>query len=166
MTTSITEALRYNRWANVTLFEACRELTSEQLAVHAPGTSGGVGELLTHIAGGQQTIVLRTKGRQHEGELTRMSQWPGIDTLIDIVRETSDQLINVAGEVELSDEIVLPYLGKRYRFPPLFFLVHALEHGVEHRTEVKVALASIGVATPDLDGWGYAAAAGYGAEVT
>jgi uncharacterized damage-inducible protein DinB len=49
-----------------------------------------------------------------------------------------------------------------YRYPKRFFLVHALEHGVEHRTEVKVALGYIGVETPDLDGWPYSAAAEYG----
>jgi hypothetical protein len=40
-----------------------------------------------------------------------------------------------------------------------------LEHGVEHRTEIKLALAQLGVATPDLDGWPYAEAMGYGAPV-
>jgi uncharacterized damage-inducible protein DinB len=43
-----------------------------------------------------------------------------------------------------------------------FFLTHALEHGVEHRTEIKVALSQLGVATPDLDGWAYATAMGCG----
>jgi hypothetical protein len=37
-----------------------------------------------------------------------------------------------------------------------------MAHSAEHRTEVKVALAHLGVETPDLDGWPYALAAGYG----
>ena len=28
----------------------------------------------------KQTFILRTKGRQHEGELGRQSDWPGIET--------------------------------------------------------------------------------------
>jgi hypothetical protein len=56
-------------------------------------------------------------------------------------------------------------MGKVYRIPKSFFLVHALEHGVEHRTEIKVDLGAIGITTPDLDGWAYAAAAGIGREV-
>jgi hypothetical protein len=39
-------------------------------------------------------------------------------------------------------------------------------HSTEHRTEVKVALAQIGVETPDLDGWPYATSAGYGQEIS
>lgn len=53
-------------------------------------------------------------------------------------------------------------MGKAYRYPRSFFLVHAVEHGGEHRTEVKLTLAHFGITTPDLDGWQYAAAAGYG----
>ena len=47
-------------------------------------------------------------------------------------------------------------------FPVRFFLAHAITHAVEHRTEIKVALGAQGFETPDLDGWAYAAARGYG----
>ena len=36
---------------------------------------------------------------------------------------------------------------------------------MEHRTEIKVTLAQAGVETPDLDGWFYSEAAGFGREV-
>lgn len=165
MSSTLGEALRYNAWANRELFEACRLLTDEQLDNHLRGTSGSVRELLLHIAGGQQTFVLRTKGRQHEDELDRGSNWPGFDNLIEIINRTSDELMSIAEKLEYDEEVDLPYGGQLFRFPKRFFLVHALEHGVEHRTEVKVALAYIGVETPDLDGWGYSAAMEYGQEV-
>lgn len=57
-------------------------------------------------------------------------------------------------------------MDKVFGFPKSFFLAHAAEHGVEHRTEIKLALAQLGIETPDLDGWPYSAAAGYGREVT
>jgi uncharacterized damage-inducible protein DinB len=164
MNAPLAEMLRYNRWANLVLFVACSALTEEQLDARAAGTSGSVRELLTHIAGGQQTFVLRTMGRQHEGELTR-SAWPGFNALLDVVRRSSDDLIAIAESLDNESEVDLPWVGKTYRFPKSFFLVHAVEHGIEHRTEVKVTLAQFGVETPDLDGWQFAAAAGYGREV-
>ena len=153
---------RYNAWANHELFEACRSLSNDQLDAQIKGISGSVRELLMHIAGGQQTQILRTKGRQNEGELNRWSSWPGIEVVIKIIEETSQELILIAEQLDDEDEIDLPYQGKRYRYPKRFFLVHALEHSIEHRTEVKVALAWAGIATPDLGGWFYADAAGYG----
>lgn len=152
----------YNRWANRELFGACRSLSDDQLDAVAPGVSGSVRELLMHIAGAQQTFVLRTKGRQHEGELERTSAWPGIDELIRIVEATSAELCGIASNLDDDEEVDLPYAGESYRFPKRFFLVHAMEHSAEHRTEVKVALNQIGVTTPDLDGWQYATSKGYG----
>ena len=32
------------------------------------------------------------KGRPHEGELNRASAWPGFDTLLELARQSSDEL--------------------------------------------------------------------------
>lgn len=165
MNEGLVEMFRYNAWANRRLFEACRSLSEEQLDLRAPGISGSIRELLLHIAGAQQTFILRTMGRQHEGELARGSDWPGLEPVIEIANDTSDKLLDIAMRLQNDEEVVLLYQDKSYRFPKRFFLVHAIEHGTEHRTEVKVALSQIGVETPDLDGWNYAASAGYGQEV-
>lgn len=162
MNEPLAEPFRYNRWATLTLLSACRMLSDDLLDRRVSGGSGSVRELLLHLVGGQQTFVLRTEGRQHEGELNRGSAWPGFDTLVTMAEQSSDQLIAIAGGLEREREVVLPWQGQRYRYPVSFFLVHALEHGVEHRTEIKLALAHMGVPTPDLDGWAFADAAGYG----
>jgi uncharacterized damage-inducible protein DinB len=156
---------RYNRWANLRLIDACRDLAAEQLDARASGTSGSIRELLIHVVGGQQTSILRTKGRQHEGELARGSAWPGFDALRSIAVSTSDELIQIADAMDTDPEVHLPFRGKVYRYPMSFFLLHAIEHGVEHRTEIKVTMADLGVERPDLDAWPYSEAAGYGKEV-
>lgn len=140
-------------------------LTDEQLDARLPACSGPVRELLVHLVGGQQTFALRTQGRQHEKELSRASDWPGFDELLRLARQSSDELVAIAEALEVDADVGLPFAGKTYRFPRSFFLTHAVEHGVEHRTEVKVTLASIGIATPDLDAWQWAAAEGFGREM-
>lgn len=165
MNLGLVEMMRYNAWANDVLFAACRELTDEELDHRLDVTSGSTRELLVHIVGGQQTFVLRTAGRQHEGELGRDSEWPGMGPLIELARTTSAELVSIAERLDPESEVTLPYLGRLYRYPIRFFLVHAAEHGVEHRTEVKLNLAHAGFRTPDLDGWEYSVSAGYGSEV-
>lgn len=164
MNTPLANMLRYERWATLRLVDACRRLTDEQLDARHEWASGPVRELLLHLVGGQQTFVLRTKGRQHEGELNRGSAWPGFDTLAGIAADAGEELVHVAESLEADADVELGWMGHTYRYPVSFFLVHAVEHGVEHRTEIKLALAAIGVATPDLDGWEFAAAMGYGEE--
>jgi uncharacterized damage-inducible protein DinB len=165
MNDGLAEVFRYNRWANLRLIDACRSLTDEQLDTRVAGTSGTVRELLLHVVGGQQTFVLRTMGRQHEGELTRSSEWPGFDAVRELAERSSDQLVEIAAGLDEDAEVALPYIGRTFVYPKRFFLAHAAEHGVEHRTEIKLALAQLGVRTPDLDAWGFSSAAGYGREV-
>jgi uncharacterized damage-inducible protein DinB len=165
MNQPLAEMFRYNKWATATLLEACRALTEDQLDTHAPAVSGSVRVLLTHLVGAQKSQVLRTIGRHHEGEFQRSTPWPGWDALLTVAAETSDELIAIAESLDEDVEVHLPYMGKVHAIPKSFFLVHAMEHGVEHRTEIKVALNTIGVPTPDLDGWAYAAANNIGYEV-
>ena len=75
------EVLRYNARANTRLLDACRPVTEQQLDARLDFASGPVHELLVHLVGAEQTYVLRTQGRQHEGELNRISPWPGITEL-------------------------------------------------------------------------------------
>jgi uncharacterized damage-inducible protein DinB len=165
MNEALAEIFKYNRWANRQLIEACRSLSDDHLDTRVPGTSGTIRELLMHVVGGQQTSVLRTIGRQHEGELSRTSEWPGFDALLEASDRSSDQLIEIAAELVEDSDVSLPFRSKVYRYPKSFFMVHAAEHPVEHRTEIKLALAQLGIETPDLDAWPYSTAAGYGSEV-
>jgi uncharacterized damage-inducible protein DinB len=165
MNRPLVEIFRYNKWANLQLLEACRGLTDEQLDSHPSGISGSIRGLLMHVVGGQETSALRTKGRQNPVELTRSSEWPGFDVLIERANASSDELIAIAEGMDTDTDVDLPYGDKVYRYPKSFFLAGAIQHGLEHRTEVKVGLNQLGVETPDLDGWPYAEAAGYGLEV-
>ena len=165
MTQPLIDIFEYNRWANRTLLEACREAPEAALTTEVPGISGTVQSLWTHTIGGEQTFILRTQGRQHEGELHRCSPWPGFDELARVAEETGRALIELARGLAEDETADLPWQGKVFRFPVHFFLTHAAEHGTEHRTEIKVALNTLGFETPDLDGWSYAATKGYGAEV-
>jgi uncharacterized damage-inducible protein DinB len=146
--------------------EACRALTEEQLDLRATHSSRSVRELLQHVVGSELTFVLRTKGRQHEGESRHVEEsWPGLEVLRDVVASTGDELIAIASNLGQHDVVELPYQGRTYEYPKSFFLLHAIEHGVEHRTEIKVTLALAAIETPDLDGWFYSPAAGYGREI-
>ena len=113
MNEGLVEMFRYNAWANRRLFEACRSLTEEQLDLRAPGISGSIRELLMHIAGGQQTFILRTMGRQHEDELARGSDWPGMEPVIEIANDTSDKLLDIAMHLQNDEDVALSYQDKR-----------------------------------------------------
>jgi len=165
MDEGIVEMLEYNQWATRTLIASCRGISDQALDARWAPASGSSRELFVHLVGAQQTFALRCRGRQHEGELNRASPWPGWEQLARLADQSSNELIDIARSSEPADVVDLPWQGKAYRYPVRFFLVHAVSHGVEHRTETKLVLAQQGIATPDLDAWQYAQARGHGAEV-
>ena len=166
MSKGLADCLRYDRWANLALIDGCRGLTEDQLGLRVIPSARSVAELFQHLAGSELTFILRTKGRQHEGESRHVEgAWPGFEVLRDVLAASGDELIAVAVGLNEDELVVLPYQGKRFEYPRGFFLLHASQHGVEHRTEIKVTLALNGIETPDLDGWFYSEAAGYGGAV-
>lgn len=163
MPNPLAESFRYNRWANVALIEACRQLTDAQLDATITSAYGSIRQTLMHIVGGEQTFALRTIGRQHEGELSpRRHPWPGIDGMLELATASGDRLYEIARDMQDDPEVALSYMDRRTVFPASFFLAHALGHSAEHRTQVLCGLAELGLETPSLDGWEYAAAMGYG----
>jgi uncharacterized damage-inducible protein DinB len=165
MSEALADCLRDNRWANQMLIDACSGLTEEQLNTRARQSSRSARDLLSHIVGSELTFALRTKGRQNEGESRRVDTWPGFEVLREVAASSGDDLIAIAAGLDEDDLVALPFRGKKYEYPKSFFLLHAIEHGVEHRTEIKLTLALTDIDTPDLDGWSYSEAAGYGREV-
>src|SRR4029077_15575162 len=95
MSKALADCLRYDRWANLTLVEACRGLTEEQLDTRASQSSRSVRELLSHIVGSELTFALRTKGRQHEGESRHVDTWPGFEVLREVAASSGDDLIAI-----------------------------------------------------------------------
>ncbi len=164
MSRTLAEFFRYNRWANEQIIAACRALTDEQLDAHATGTHGPIRRTLVHMIDGQRSFLARLDGHAQppDGPLPR---WSGFDAIADLAATTGDALIAAAGSIDEDSEVVLAFMGKRYQYPKIFFLLHAIEHGIEHRTQINVMLPQLGIEHPDLDGWPYAAHAGFGTEV-
>ncbi len=163
MNTPLAHLFRYNAWANERVIEACRGLTDEQLDAAGSAAFGSVRSTLLHVIYGQYAFLARVGGEAQDARALA-PQWAGFDALESVALETSRALITAASALGDDADLVLSYGGKSYCYPKSFFFVHAIQHGVEHRTQIGVMLAAFGHDTPDLDGWAFAASAGLGVE--
>lgn len=154
----------YNAWANARIIDACRDLSDTQL--DAPGTStfGSIRETLLHVAYGQYAFLARLDGTAQDARALT-SAWPGFDALANVAAETSDALAAGASALDVDADVVLSFQGKGHRYPKSFFLLHAIQHGIEHRTQIGTMLAQLGREAPNLDGWAFAEHEGLGEEV-
>jgi uncharacterized damage-inducible protein DinB len=158
----LVEFFRHNAMMNRRLLEACRQLSPEQLGVTATGTYGSVGSTLVHIANSQ---------------LGYASRLLDIDRLEPLREEGLQDLEVVAERLALGDarlEEAVAQVGSDRRvqvrgddppgmwwMPVSLYLLQAVNHGTEHRSQVATILTQLGVQPPEMDGWTYFLASGH-----
>jgi len=151
---TLVELIRYNNWANAQVLAACRELDADQLGATAPGTYGTIRETLEHIIRAEADYIGRMTGDRPEppfawGDrptLVALSAFAGqvADALLDTVqRIPPTQLVH-----EEEDGLYIDYHARH-------LFMQAIDHGIEHRTNITTILSGLGLPTPEVDGWGY-----------
>jgi uncharacterized damage-inducible protein DinB len=64
-------------------------------------------------------------------------------------------LIDLAGVMTPDAVVTASRRGKPATIPAITFFIQALDHGCEHRTQVRHVLTILGYDPPDIDGWTY-----------
>jgi uncharacterized damage-inducible protein DinB len=139
----------HNRWANERLLEACRDLTAEQLATGVAGTYGALGETLQHIASGETFYVELLTDWEPQVHWHRGDPFPGIEPLLERVRDTGARLQAVAESIAPDQ----PIDRGDAMIPASVILVQAINHATEHRVQVATILTQLGIEPPPMDGW-------------
>ncbi|OAI41289.1 hypothetical protein AYO38_04040 [bacterium SCGC AG-212-C10] len=156
----------YNRWANLRLIDFCEALPEEQQNATVAGTFGSIRQTLTHLVGSQDVFLWRMARDDAELEANAAQlrgPWQSWDVLRAVDERGAAGLIVAARDADGDPEVTLPpYFDQHIAVPKSFLFLHAMYHGIEHRGQICTTLTQIGVEPPDLDGWGYAAAAGIG----
>jgi uncharacterized damage-inducible protein DinB len=148
--TTLDALFDHNRWANERLLEACRDLTEKELAATAVGTYGDLASTLAHIASGE---VFYTELLTHWRPSTAWQQddpFPGVDPLLEVVRETGRRLGDAARTMA-GDATIERDPGEL--IPVRVILVQAINHATEHRAHATTILTQLGRTPPVIDGW-------------
>jgi uncharacterized damage-inducible protein DinB len=148
--TTLSAIFDHNQWANERLLEACRGLTPEQLAMSVVGTYGALGETLAHIASGEVFYTQLLSGWKPSGAWQQDDPFPGVDPLLEVVRETGSRLLAEAESLG-PDATIERDPGEM--IPATVILVQAINHATEHRAHANTILTQLGLVPPALDGW-------------
>jgi uncharacterized damage-inducible protein DinB len=148
--TTLDAIFDHNRWANERLLEACRGLTPEQYAASVHGGYGELGATLAHIASGE---VFYTQLLTRWTPSTAWQQddpFPGIDELLEVVRETGRRLGDAARTMA-GNATIERDPGEHIQASVI--LVQAINHATEHRAHATTILTQLGITPPAIDGW-------------
>ena len=148
--TTLAAIFEHNGWANAQLLEACRGLTPEQYAATVGGTYGELGATLAHIASGEAFYTLLLTGWRPSTGWQQDDPFPGIEPLLEVVRETGRRLLAVAESLP-ADQPIERDPGEL--IPASVILVQAINHATEHRAHATTILTQLGITPPPIDGW-------------
>jgi uncharacterized damage-inducible protein DinB len=153
MTTGLPDFYRYNLWANLRLLDACAQLSDAQLDATLGGTFGSIRETLMHIFSAEEGYVRHFTGTAPTPRLKEMSTFPGFDELRRRAELSGRTLITIAEQGDL-DQIF--YLDNgTYEVPAIIVLIQAINHAIDHRSQISTLLSQQGIEPPELDGWAY-----------
>jgi uncharacterized damage-inducible protein DinB len=148
--TTLAAIFEHNRWANEQLLEACRGLTQEQLDTGVAGTYGSLGATLAHIASGEAFYTVLLTGWRPSTAWQQDDPYPGIDPLLEVVRETGSRLLAAAESIP-ADQLIERDPGELIAASVI--LVQAINHATEHRAHATTILTQLGITPPPIDGW-------------
>jgi len=151
---TLVELIRYNNWANTQILAACQELTADQLAATAPGTYGTIHETLGHIIYAEADYVGRMTGSRPQPPFN-WEDGPGLADLSAFAVQVADALLDAAQHTPPTHVVHEEEGGLFIDYQARHLFMQAINHGIEHRTNVTTILSGLGLPAPEVDGWGY-----------
>jgi len=149
----LADLFRHNLWANLTLLDLCATLPDAILETVVPGTYGGIRETLAHLVGAEERYVAALHGGPERRNPTLEETAPDLAALREHARQSGAGFVTYAETVEGNPNLRVTWRSQSYEMPAALFLVQAINHATEHRTQIKTALTQAGITPPELDGW-------------
>jgi uncharacterized damage-inducible protein DinB len=161
---ALDDAFEYHAWAIARLLDVCGKLTAEQLAAAAPGTYGSISETLLHLVDSDADDAWLAAGGVISKRHVHVADVQALRELAGRTRENWALLLASSFDPALKNREIDESDGFQREAPLGVRLTQALQHGAEHRTQVCVALASLGVSAP-LSVWEFGVETGRVVEV-
>jgi uncharacterized damage-inducible protein DinB len=164
MDAAFVDLFRHHAWANDRLLAACEGLPAEHLEWVTQGTYGGLGATLRHLVEAEERYVSRLRG---EGErpgpaanepdppMPPEALGPSVRVLRRRARASGEALVELAGSYAPDAILATTFRGEPVTLPAVVVFVQAIDHGGEHRTQVRHALTILGYEPPEIDGWSW-----------
>jgi uncharacterized damage-inducible protein DinB len=151
----LVELVQYNNWANQQLLSICLELPEQALATAAPGAYGSIHATLGHMIAAEADYVGRLTGESPAMPF-KWEDRPSVAEIGGFAQVVAGVLLDAIQRVPPEQMVHEEEDGNFVDYQARVLFMQAIEHGIEHRTNITTILNSLGVALPELDIWGYA----------
>lgn len=161
----IDDALAHHSWATLRLLDACTALTAAQLATPIAGIYGPVLPTMQHLIASDfvyQRILAGDESPFFDAGALGLGQ---LRVLTETTRQAWSELLTQGCEPDARFNEVDPSDGYTRLASAGVRVAQALHHAAEHRTQVCLALSTLGLEPPDLSAWQFGIQRGQMSEV-
>ena len=106
-----------------------------------------------HLFAAEEGYVRHFTGTSPTPRLKELTTFPGFDELRIRAERSGEELIKVAEQGELSQ--ILHLDGGTYDAPTIIVVIQAINHAIDHRSQIATLLSQQDIEPPELDGWAY-----------
>jgi len=153
MTTGLPDFFQYNLWANLRLLDECASLTDEQLDFSIVGVHGSVRQTLMHLFSSEEGYAGHCTGTYPTLRLKEADNFPGFDELRRRAEWSGKELITFAEQGDVNRMLHLD--GGTYDASVMIVMIQAINHAIDHRSQIATLLSQQGIELPGLDSWSY-----------
>ncbi len=161
MNDGLIDGFRYNTWATREIIAVCKGLTKEQLDATETGAYGSTLGTLRHYIASEAGYQARLMGDEPSWDHLAGDE-PDLATLAARVDELDarwERFLATPFDAERTF-LITWHDGIPRDVPAGVILMQALQHAIEHRSQICTILTAIGVETPDYGSnmglWDYA----------
>jgi len=151
---TLVELIAYNNWANKQILAACQGLSADQLAASAPGAYGSIHATLGHIIHAEADYVGRMTGEPPQPPF-KWQDGPTVTELSAFAKQVGAALLDAARRIPPTQMVHEEEDGQYIDYQARLLFMQAINHGIEHRTNITTILSALGLPAPEVDGWGY-----------
>ena len=155
------EMFRHNRWANLRVLDACEAAGDAVMDTPLASGLGSPRDTLWHIAANEEGYLGVLTGDPTPDSLFGFQAAPALEVLRHRLDRSGTALAEIAATVDASDTVYPVRQGETWEIRTMAPLLQAVNHGTEHREQIKAALTLAGLEPPKVDFWTYASAMGY-----
>lgn len=156
MTAGLPDFFKYNLWANLCLLDACAQLSDAQLDATATGTYGSVRETLIHMLVAEENYAKTLTGKIPTPPLDDLQHFPGFDELRRRAQASGEKLLAFVEQAQPEELNRILHLDEgTYDAPVIVVVIQAINHTIDHRSQITTLLSQQGIEAPGLDGWSY-----------
>lgn len=150
----LTQLFEHNNWGNDQIIKACAKLDDSLLDKSlAPGKMT-IRELLLHTVQSQAYYLW-----QFNGVKIPLDENPSFEAMAKSAAASGAGLLEVAKNSS-SEKMTTKFEMGNYRVENWVLLVQALNHGAEHRKDIRMIMLANGVEPPRIDGWALGSSVG------